>query len=484
MRRITYVLVFVFISLSIFFIACTKIDTTTLGADLIPAVDNIHTFEMVLDVESDNLLIDDSTKVLSTDDLPIGYTNDPEFGQTKADLYFSISAPAYGTYPFGKKDSIVTDSVVLSLAFKNAYGDTNSSQTFRVFEISQTSDFYDTALYRLDHPDFATTGGELGNRTFDVNKLNDSVHVIRKDTSKVINVLRIRIDTVIGRRLMEYGVDSNATGGYFSDKIFQSLFKGFAIKTDQVGSALTYFNPADANTKLIVYYHYGRPDSTLAVEFRHSISGGLTKLAGTANLIKRTPGGGWNTYLNNGNPKDDLLYIPTTPGSYGLLKIPGLDSLSNKVVHLAELIVPKVPSADEDKFTPQPQLFLDMINKTNDTVFTIQNDLVLSNFGYNFDQFDGFLRNHAGNREYRFNISRHVQGIATRKEPNFDLRVYAPFETLVYYLPPGDLHNRKFASRQNIPIIPRIASGRVVVGGGANTNSTYKLRLRIVYSKI
>jgi hypothetical protein len=125
-----------------------------------------------------------------------------------------------------------------------------------------------------------------------------------------------------------------------------------------------------------------------------------------------------------------------------------------------------------------------MINNTNDSVFTIQNDLVLSNFGYNFDQFDGFLRNHAGNPEYRFNISRHVQGSVTRKEPNFKLRVYAPFETNVYYLPPGTLFQRKFVSKVNIPIIPRIAAGRVVVGGGANANPTYKLRLRIVYSKI
>jgi hypothetical protein len=281
---------------------------------------------------------------------------------------------------------------------------------------------------------------------------------------------------------MGYDTSYSANGGFYSDSLFKTLFRGFAIKTDQVGNALTYFNVADVNTKLIVYYRYGKTD-TAAVEFGHAMPG-LTNLFGVADILKRTAGGGWATYLANGNPKDDLLYIPTTPGSYGLLKIPGLDTFGNKVVHLAELIVPKVPSADEDKFTPQPQLFLDMINKTNDTVFTIQNDLVLSNFGYNFDQFDGFLRNHAGNREYRFNISRHVQGIATRKEPNFDLRVYAPFETLVYYLPPGDLHNRKFASRQNIPIIPRIASGRVVVGGGANTNSTYKLRLRIVYSKI
>jgi hypothetical protein len=481
-RRTSFVLVSIFFSLTIFLFACTKIDTTTLGADLIPAVDNIHTFEMILGVESDNIMFNDSTRVLSSDDLPIGYTDDPEFGETKSEVYFNITPPQQHTYPFGSKDSLATDSVVLSLAYKTAYGDTNTFQTFRVFEISQTSGFSNDSLYRLDHPDFATTGSELGSRTFDVTKLNDSVHVIRKDTTKVVNVLRIRLDSSLGRRLMNYDTSYSANGAYYSDSLFKTLFRGFAIKTDQVGNALTYFNVGDVNTKLIVYYHRGHTD-TSAVEFLHAFPS-TTNLLGVAGTVKRTPGGGWNSVLSNGNPEDEQLYIPTTPGSYGLLTVKGLDTISNKVIHLAELIVPKIPSTQEDKFTPQPQLFLDMINNTNDSVFTIQNDLVLSNFGYNFDQFDGFLRNHAGNPEYRFNISRHVQGSVTKKEPNFKLRVYAPFETNVYYLPPGTLFQRKFVSKVNIPIIPRIAAGRVVVGGGANANPTYKLRLRIVYSKI
>ena len=480
MRRISFVLISSIVLVSAFFIACTKIDTTNLGADLIPDVDNIHTFEMVLDVKSDNVLINDSTAVLATDQLPVGYTNDLEFGQTRADLYFDISSPAYKTYPFGSKDSMVTDSVILSLSFKAAYGDTNSIQTLRVFEISQTSGFTDDSLYRINHPDFATTGAPLGTATFTVNKLNDSVQFIRgRDTSKLINVLRIPLDTSFGRRLMEYGVDSTATGAYFSDSLFKTLFRGFAIKSDATGNALTYFSVTDADTKLVVYFRRGTKDTT-AVEFRHPSS----NLLGVANVVKRTPGGGWATYLNNGDPEDDLLYVQTTPGSYGLLKIPALDTIQNKVIHLAELIVPVVSSSQENIFTAPTQLFLDMINKTGDTAFTIQNDLLVSNFGWNFDQFGGFQRKFAGSLEYRFNISRHVQGAATRKEPNFDLRLYAPFETNVYYLPPGNLHDRRITTRQNIPIVPRIAQGRVVVGGGNNANPSQKLRLRIVYSKI
>ncbi len=481
MRRIPVVFASLFISLAFFLFACTKIDTTTLGADLIPAVDNIHTFELTLDVQSDNKLFNDTTGVLSSDDLPAGYTNDPEFGQTKADLYFDISIPVNKNYPFGTSASLVCDSVILSLSYKAAYGDTNSVPTLRVFELSQASGFSNDSLYRLNHPDFATTGSELGNRSFTPSQLHDTVTVIRKDTTKVVNVLRIPLAKSFGTRLMSYDTTFSANGGYYNDSLFKTLFRGFAIKADQVGNALTYFKVNDANTKLIVYYH-GATD-TSSVEFFHAQSG-LTNILGVADNIKRTPGGGWNTYINNGDPQDDLLYIPVTPGSYGLLKIPQLDTLSNKVIHLAELILPKVASAGDDQFKPPAQIFLDMVNSGSDTAFTIPNDFVLSNFGYNFEQFGGFLRSYAGSLEYRFNISRHIQSILTKHAPNFDFRVYAPFETNVYYLAPGTAFNRAHVSRVNIPIVPRIAAGRVVLGGGNNSNPAQKARLRIVYSNI
>src|SRR5438874_11944841 len=115
--RTSFVFFPIFFLFSVFFLACTKIDTTSLGSGLIPAVDNVHTFEMTLTLNTDNILFNDSTKMLSSDDLPLGYTNDPEFGQTKGDIYFSIMPPTFGAYPFGKKDSLVMDSVILSLAY-------------------------------------------------------------------------------------------------------------------------------------------------------------------------------------------------------------------------------------------------------------------------------------------------------------------------------------------------------------------------------
>ncbi len=482
-KRLSPVVLSFFSLIIIAFTACTRIDTTTLGSDLIPAVDNIHTFDTTITVETDNFAFVDSTRVFATEDLPLGYINDPEFGTTKADFYFSVSPPSLGTYPFGKKDSLVMDSVVLSLAYKGAYGDTNTTQTVRVFEVSQTSGFKDTnSLFRLDHPDFATTGPELGSRTFVVNTLNDSVEVRRKDTVKVKNVLRIKLDTALGRRFMNYDTTSTANGGYKTDSIFKTLFRGLAIKADASGNALTYFNPDDDATSVIVYYHYGRPDSMLVTEFKHSFTG-LTNSLGAASTIRRTPGGNFNTYLNNGTPLDDKLYIQSTPGSYATIKIPGLETLPNMVVHRAELIATIVPSISDNIFTPPGQLFLDMINNTKDTFYTIQNDFQYSpDFGVNYDVFGGILKNGV----YNFNISRHVQGIVTRHERNFTLRLHAPYDARPYYLPPGKLADFNLSKLNIVSVaaVNQLAHGRVVVGGGNNANPALKMRLHIIYSKI
>jgi len=289
----------------LFLTACTRInESTNLGGDLIPPVDNINTFEAYLPTEADNRFLLDTTKVYYNDDLALGQINDPEFGSIHADAYFNVSHPNYFFYPYYNRDSVKVDSVVLSLSYQASYGDTNSNLTLRVFEISQTAGFNDTTLYKYDHPDFATTGPELGNKSFQVKRLSDSIRFIQKrDTSKLANVIRIRLDTNFGRRLVNYDTSNTVNGAYRNDSIFKRLFRGFAVKADLSGNALVYISPTDVlKNKLTVYFRYtknGFTDTTQA-DYFHSTGG-------QANLIRRTPGGNWLSYLNNGIPNDDKI---------------------------------------------------------------------------------------------------------------------------------------------------------------------------------
>ncbi|MGB8193171.1 MAG: DUF4270 family protein [Chitinophagaceae bacterium] len=483
MKR-TYPVIFSVSAFFLFLLACTRIDTTELGNELIPAVDNVTTFDTTLLVETDNLLLPDTTRTFSDDDIAVGYiSNDPEFGRTTADMYFTLGASAYGTYPFRNTnpDSVDIDSVVLSLAYAGSYGDTNTAQTFRVFEIGTNANFKDSA-YRISHADFAPLGAEIGSKSVTFKDLNDTILLSRvPDTPKVVNVMRIRLNNSLGRKFAGYSKDSVTTGGYFSDSLFRTLFRGLAVKPDRAtGNGLAYFNLADkTKSKVIVYFRVtsgGKRDTTFA-EFYHNT-------VGQANLVQRTPGGGYATYLGNGNPNDDLLYIQGSPGSYVQLRIPGLSTLSNRVIHRAELIVSRIPNASENTFALPNQLFLDMITEAKDSAYTLQNDFLFTSGGTNATVFGGNLR--TSDNTYRFNISRSVQGIVTRKERNLPLRLYAPFETSPYYLPPGKFSDVDLSLLARIPIrvIQQLGYGRVVLHGGAAADPAKKLRLYIIYSKI
>jgi hypothetical protein len=457
------------LSALLFLFSCKKInEATELGDDLVPVADNVHTFEVALNTVTNNVLFSDTTYVGYNDPLALGDMNDPEFGHTHANIDFSITPSSFGKYPFVKNDpdSLKIDSVVLSLSYRLAYGDTlnNGLQTVRVYEIDQNSGFNDTTLYRYADPttDFASTGTELGSKTFTIKSLKDSVTLIRgTDTSSVTNVLRIRLDNSLGERFAQY----DTSNGYKDDTSFQQLFRGLAIKADPAGNALSYFNIADiTNTKLTVYFRYGTSD-TSSFDYYH------ITVRGQSNYINRENGGNYLAYLNNG--ASDKIYLQTAPGSYVNIKIPSLDTFSNKTIHRAELVAVKIPSMADDLYTEPYQLILDRKNAhTPDTVFMLQNDLIAdASGGIGFGAFGGKL---LPDNTIRFNISRYIQGIVTRHEPNDTLRIYAPLRTTLF--------NSNFKGYLSIGVIDAIAKGRIVLGGGTYPDSTMRLRLRIIYS--
>lgn len=465
------------------FIACTRIDTTELGDDLIPAVDNVNTFDTTLDVITDNFLFNDTTRSFTGDDMAVGFiSDDPEFGQTIGDMYFNLGSSVYPFWPYNGKDSVkAIDSVVLSLSFRGSHGDTTVPQTFRVFEIGNAAGFKDSA-YRLTSPLFRPLGPEVGNKTFTIQTLNDSISLARDpDSPRVANVLRIRLDSTFGRRIVN--LDST---GHKSDSMFRAVFRGLAVlpDTNNAGNGLAFFNLSEvAKTKLIIYYKVqknGKLDTTFSV-YTHIANG-------QANLIRRKPQAtNFATYLNNGNPADDKVYIQSTPGSYATVTIPGLSTLSNRVIHRAELIVSRLETPSDAKFGPPNIVFLDEETTDKDSAYTVQNDFLLNpagnRFAANFDVFGGQLRS---DKTYRFNISRRVQGIVTRKDRVLRFRLSAPYEPENWFFPPGRQSDYPASALQMLPFTTLLqpANGRVVLWGGNAPDPTKKMRLYIVYSKI
>lgn len=474
----------------IFFIAffsCKKInESTELGDGLIPPVDNVTTFDTSLTAITINKLFNDSIRMTNSDYVAAGDLNDAgEFGKVHANFQFGIAPSTQpGSYPYYHKDSLKVDSVVLTLGYvdKSAYGDVDAgSLTFRVFEIAQNSGFKYDSSYRYNDAstEFSITGPQLGSKTFQVSKLKDSIDYRRgSDTiRKFANAVRIVLDSNFGRRLMNYDTTSGNNGGYKSDSVFRTLFKGFAIKVDQSGNVLTYFDLANAaKTKLTVYYqvdHLNGKDDTLSYDYTQTVlRSGFPSPQGKTNWVNVTQGGNWASAISSG--ATDKIYVQGAPsGSYTSIVIPALSTMQNKVIHRAELIATQIPSTMDNIFTPPGRLYLDRFRSgSKDTSLVFEKDILVASDGsVSLNTFGGGFKN----KSYIFNITRYVQGIVTRHERNDSLRLYSPFETQSYI--PG------------LGVVPVqlsnvIYTGRAVLAGGSYPDPKTRLRLRIIYSNL
>lgn len=482
MKRLFKVSFVVILLFSLFNTACKRIDTTDIGSELIPAVDNINTFDTSFDVFTENFLMPDSSRITRAEDHALGVIdNDEEFGKTKAEIYFGLSPDIYIQHPFPKKDSIlVFDSVVLALSFSGIYGDTNAIQKFNVYEISNTAPFPTNYYgYRIDTADLPLKPTLLGSKLVNFTTLNDSVYDRRKtDTVRLVNQLRIPLDKSLAARFRNYDT-SNAYG---SDSAFTSYFKGLAVKVDEAGSplknALAYFNLADTKTKLIFYYRVVNGSittDTLTSEFYfHNFN------YHNINSIRRTPGNNYAWYLNNTGPAtDEKIYLQTSPGSYASIKIPGLKNFSNRVIHRAELSLEVLPSIGNDKYAAPEMLALEAFDTANARIITIPYD-----FSYSSNTpelFGGNLKN----GKYVFNVARYVQSVVTKKNADYTLRLSAPFRSNAADISTGTALTPYSATQlTGFQYNAKIAYGRVVLPGGIYPNSTKKLKLHIIYSKL
>ncbi len=458
--------------------SCAKIDTTVLGSDLIPVVDNVNTFDTVLSVITDNDYLPDTSAITYDEDNALGTINDPSFGSTKADIYAEIVAPSYGlTHPFSGKDSVkAIDSVVMTVAYRTVYGDSMMPLNVTVSEIDPTASFQDSLTgYRINSADFPLSGPQLANTNIDITKLNDSTLVqFPGDTVKLVNVLRLRLDNSIGFRLAAF--DTVAGAAYNNDSTFKTKFKGFAIKGGAAGQALVYLNLLDAASNLTVYYRGPKGGKTDSVQrtiftfapYMH------------ANLVKRNPSGPYAANMGNGTVNDPYLYIQSAPGSYASIKVPGLKGLTNRVIHRAELIVERdqTVTVQNESLLPPPILFIDAVDSANNQrAITIPNyDFRSENNSYNLLEFGGLLK---PDDTYRFTLTRYIQGIVTRGESVYTLRLHAPYFIAPYYKDPTYGY-----IKYPFTVSTKIAYGRVAVRGGGYPDDKKKMRLRIIYSKI
>jgi hypothetical protein len=476
-----------------FLAACTRITSTELGGDLIPSVDGVTTLDTLMDVITENFDMSDTVYINKTDLQVVGaVSNDPLFGKTRASLYFEMKPDSYPFNIPGTKDSIVVDSAVLILSYAGLYGDSTQPLRLTVSEISQSTPFYDSLMYPVNYPNvspFILAQQLAPTTTIDIRRLGDSV---KNRFENARNQIRIRLNASVANRFIKVYDSSNA---YASDSMFSKNFAGFAVTADAgaPANALLKINLADTNSKFALYYSSSSTGATkrdtVVNYFRFNSTFG-----GDANYVVRDRSGSEAAkHLNTAKP-DSLVYVQTSPGTKVKIRIPGLAALSNRIIHRAELIAEQVPDDGnlllETSMIPPRYLLLSAIDSANGGgKRNLPNDYILSSDGPNISSFGGYLTaksllGYDKLAAYNFNVSRYIQGVVTRKDTIFTLQLSAPSNDSLKYIAPYPL---SFGVSPQIAFLTPaygndLGNGRVRLGGG--THSRFRMRLRVIYSRI
>ena len=475
------------------FMSCTKVPSTELGAGLIPSIDGVITKDTILDVITDTYMDNDSVRVYKNDNQVLGtITNDPLFGKTTASMYFELAPPFFPYAIPGAKDSIRVDSAVLILSYKYAYGDTSTPLKLTVSEIDPATPLISNYNYAANYPSAYTirTKGTLADPvTLSIPRLKDSVN---NRYERASHQIRIKLRSDVARRFIS---TYDTTNAYRTDSAFKSLFAGFALTVDQAvpTNALIHINLADTNTKFALYYNSSSAGATVrdtaVAYFRfNSFSGG------SANLIARNRvGAEIAKFTTTTNKSDSIVYVQSGPGAYVRVRIPGLKGLSNRIIHKAELIAEQVPDdanlfTTDTYMTPPRYLLLSAIDTVENRKYNVPNDYIFSpNQGPNKSNFGGNVLSksvpgYSKIAAYSFDISRYVQGIVTRKDSVYTLRLSAPTNDSILYREPYP----QVAAVQVYYLGPQdgndVGNGRVRLGGGSHTR--FRMRLRIIFSRI
>lgn len=485
---------------------CSKLDTTNLGADLIPAVDNVNTFSTTLDIITTQGTFVDSFKIARTENHLLGIINgDFLFGQTKANIYLQPK-PSFYPYYFGNAgDTLVgVDSVVLTLSYQGSWGDTTAPQTLNVYEFNDP--FFGDSVFQFKDIRYAppTLGNLLASKSIDIRRLKDTVRFSNgKDSS--INQIRIKLSDDFAQRLG--GRDSTKAGignnnAFYKDSIYRKLYSGLAvIPTGASGKALMYISLTDGKTRLEIHYkkkanQTGKLD-TAFTSFNLQTNDFAAQLpSGTANNIQR------NWLTNVTNPSPDALYLQTSPGTFANLSIPALDTFPNAIIHRAQISIEQLPDVanplNDSIFSVPPYMYLDLIDtgttKWKPLYFDLNPNVRYdpdnkSFFPYfptgdiDYTYFGGFARkrtNAIGESVYYYdlNVTRYVQQVVTKGTPNYQMRLF-PGSRVLY----PQYSTASFIASE-LPLDNPLGFGRIRVKSGAHPDNRVKMRMVIIWSKI
>ena len=499
-KRFLPIILTAFVFLSFINFSCTKLDTTTLGSDLIPAVDNINTFSDTFAIKTTQGIFDDSFKIFRTENNVLGLiNNDPVFGSTDARLFLQLK-PGFFPFYFGNAgDTLIgVDSVVLGLSYKGAWGDTTKLQNLEVYEI--TDNEFGDSVFRFQNIKYQPlTGPIVGSGSVDLRTVAGKRYISNGKDSISAQV-RVKLSNAFRDQLFARDTSATSPSGnnaFRNDSLFRKKYKGLAVKSAS-GNALMYISLSDVATRLEVFFrkrNANRLDTTYT-SFRINTSDlGSNLPSATSNYIKRNYTPEVTNNVTAVNPA--ALYLQTGPGTYANLTIDSLTGLTNRIVHRAFIYIEQDPVnvLTDSIFSAPPYMYLDLIDtgatKWKPIYFDLSPNTLYdpdSRTAYPYfpadgtvdhSYFEGVARtrfNALGQKVvyYNINITRHVQQIATKRTPNYSMRLYPAFR----------LRYPQYGGTAEIPYDNPVAFGRIKVKSGYYPDKRMRMQMVIIWSKL
>ncbi|MFC2175737.1 DUF4270 domain-containing protein [Bacteroidota bacterium] len=335
------------------------------------------------------------TSNLSSGTYLIGDFGDPIFGRVRSNLYtqFLLSS---SDVDFGSNPKI--DSIVVNLPYAGSYGNTdevNGLQKFGVYKLGNAVKLNDEDTY------YSTKEHQLGDMvgSKDFQPDLDTETILGEDT--LSPSLRIVLDEAFGQAILN-------SNNLSSNSAFLSEFKGLALKPENASmnadfGSILYFNMVSTETRVELYYHNDKgagarfdllinEDCATHTAFIHDFAAEIEN-AVTGSTVTGA----------------DVLFVQSMAGTKIKLDIPYLRNISELGVvsiNKAELIVPLDKTTISD-YEPPSRLEIVSIDENGDISFLVDVEEGISFQGGDYN---------ATNKEYVFNIARHLQSLLNAPE--------------------------------------------------------------------
>jgi len=339
----------------------------------------------------------------------VGSYVDPDFGLIKTGIVSQVRLATSNVGLNQDNSGLVADSIVLALAFElpnSNYGNLNP-QEFKVFEVAEDLSI-DTLYYTDDFPDVVANDLVYPHRSL-ISPDPFTAVAVTNDT--LVPQLRIRLkDELAARFLNAFG-----TSALVDNTSFLAFFKGLHIAVDNgpqvpYQAGILHINTLSTASKLTVYYKDGNSsEPELARTFDMLMNSNCVRYT----VVERDRSQALSTAvvqaLSDSSAPAPLLYLQTLGGARAAIRFPGLAAYVDQQLALAraELVLP-IAGTYYPYYAPPSLLFIFL--KVNDKdAFLPDESGGIGGIGGTFNAVD---------QEYRFSVTRYVQGVLNGTRPN------------------------------------------------------------------